>query len=75
MYIVSIFMKFFIFQRKMNNMHSVQLVLVDLVESLVFSLPGTLISVSLTVTLLDIDSLLEALLDAELLLKGTSMSL
>ena len=68
-------MKFFIFQRKMNNMHSVQLVLVNLVESLVFLLPGTLISVSLTVTLLDIDSLLEALLDAELLLKDTSMSL
>ena len=59
----------------MNNMHSVQLVLVNLVESLVFLLPGTLISVSLTVTLLDIDSLLEALLDAELLLKDTSMSL
>ena len=75
MYIISIFMKFFIFQRKMNNMHSVQLVLVNLVESLVFLLPGTLISVSLTVTLLDIDSLLEALLDAELLLKDTSMSL
>ena len=59
----------------MNNMHSVQLVLVNLVESLVFLLPGTLISVSLTVTLLDIDSLLEALLDAELLLKDTSMFL
>ena len=31
-------------------MHSVQLVLVDLVESLVFFLAGTLASVSLTVT-------------------------
>ena len=57
-------------------MHSVQLVLVDLVESLVFLLVGTLTSVSLTVTqftILAVDSLLEALLDAELLLKDTSM--
>ena len=57
-------------------MHSVQLVLVDLVESLVFLLAGTLTSVSLTVTqftILAVDSLLEALLDAELLLKDTSM--
>ena len=53
-------------------MHSVQLVLVDLVESLDFFLAGTLTSVSLTVTqftLLAIDSLLEALLEAELLLR------
>ena len=56
-------------------MHSVQLVLVDLVESLVFFLAGTLTSVSLTVTLLAVDSLLEALLDAEYLLKDTSMFL
>ena len=57
-------------------MHSVQLVLVDLVESLVFFLAGTLTSVSLTVTqftLLAVDSLLEALLHVELLLKHTSM--
>ena len=50
-------------------MHSLQLVLVDLVESLAFILAGTLTSVSLTVTqitLLAVDSLLEALLDAEL---------
>ena len=55
-------------------MHSVQLVLVDLVESLVFFLASKLTSVSLTVTqftLLAVDSLLEALLDAELLLKDT----
>ena len=53
-------------------MHSVQLVLVDLVESLVFFLGGTLTSVSLTetqFTLLAVDSLLEASLDDELLLK------
>ena len=59
-------------------MHSVQLVLVDLVEHLVFFLAGTLTSVSLTVTqftLLAVDSLLEALLDPELLLKDTSMFL
>ena len=59
-------------------MHSVQLVLFDLVESLVFLLAGTLTSVSLTVTqfiLLAVDSLLEALLDAELLLKDISMFL
>ena len=58
--------------------NSVQLVLVDSVESLVFFLVGTLTSVSLTVTqftLLAVDSLLEALLDAELLLKGTSIFL
>ena len=56
----------------------VQLVLVDLVESLVFFLTGTLTSVSLTVTqftLLAVDSLLEAFLDAKLLLKDTSMYL
>ena len=56
----------------------IQLVLVNLVESLVFFLAGTLTSVSLTVTqftLLAVDSLLEALLDAELLLKDTSMFL
>ena len=56
-------------------MNSVELVLVDLVESLVFFLAGTLTSVSITVTqftLQAIDSLLEALLDAELLLKDTS---
>ena len=54
-------------------MHSVQLVLVDLVESLVFFLAGTLTSVSLTVTLLlAVDSLLQAFIDAELLLKDTS---
>ena len=55
-------------------MHSIQLVLVDLVESLVFFLAGTLTSVSLTATqftLLAVDSLLEALLDAELLPKDT----
>ena len=57
-------------------MLSVQLVLVNVVESLVFFLAGTLTSVSLTVTqftLQVIDSLLEALLDAELLLKEASM--
>ena len=56
-------------------MLSVQLVLVNVVESLVFFLAGTLTSVSLTVTqftLQVIDSLLEALLDAELLLKEAS---
>ena len=53
-------------------MHSVQLVLFDLVESLVFFLAGTLTSVSLTVTLLAVDSLLQAFLDAELLTKDTS---
>ena len=60
------------------HLHVVQLVLIDLVESLVFFLAGTLTSVSLTVTqftLLAVDSLLEALLDAELLLKDTSMFL
>ena len=59
-------------------MHSVQLVMVDLVESLAFFLAGTLTSVSLTVTqftLLAVDSLPEALLDAELLLKDNSMFL
>ena len=66
----------------MYIMHSVQLASGDLVESLVFFLGGTLTSVSLTVTqfsLLAVDSLLEALLDAlgdaELLLKDTSMFL
>ena len=59
-------------------MHSVHVhsVHVDLVESLVFFLAGTLTSVSLTITqftLLAVDSLLEALLDAALLLKDTSM--
>ena len=56
----------------------IQLVLVDLVESLVFFLAGTLTSVSLTVTqftLLAVDSLLQAFVDAELLLKDTSMFL
>ena len=48
----------------------IQLVLVDLVESLVFFLAGTLTSVSLTVTQFTI---LEAFLDAELLLKDTSV--
>ena len=55
-----------------------QLVLADLVESLVFFLAGTLTSVSLTVTqftLLAIESLLEALLDAELLPKDNFMFL
>ena len=50
-------------------MHLVILVLVNLVESSVFFLAGTLTSVSLTVTqftLLAVDSLLEALVDAEL---------
>ena len=53
-------------------MHSVQLVLVNLVKCLVFFLVGTLTSASQTVTqftLLAVDSLLEVLLDAELLLK------
>ena len=69
------------FQRKMNKMcitSLIQLVLVNLVESSVFFLAGTLTSLSLTVTqftLLAVDSLLEALLDAELLLKDTSMFL
>ena len=56
----------------------IQLVLVNLVESSVFFLAGILTSVSLTVTqftLLAVDSLLEALLDAELLLKDTSVFL
>ena len=62
----------------MYIMHSVQLASGDLVESLVFFLGGTLTSVSLTVTqftLLVVDSLLDALGDAELLLKDTSMFL
>ena len=59
------------------HLHVVQLVLIDLVESLVFFLAGILTSVSLTVLtiLLAVDSLLEALLDGELLLKDTSMFL
>ena len=47
----------------------------NLVESSVFFLAGSLTSVSLTVTkftLLAVDSLLDALLDDELLLKDTS---
>ena len=47
----------------------------NLVESSVFFLAGSLTSVLLTITqftLLAVDSLLEALLDAELLLKDTS---
>ena len=61
------------------SISSVQLVLVNF-ESLVFFLAGTLTSVSLTITqftLLAVDSLLEAFLDAELhvLLKDTSMFL
>ena len=49
----------------------VQLFMVDSVESLVFFLAGTLTRF----TLLAIDSLLEAVLDAELLLKDTSVLL
>ena len=60
------------------SISSVQLVLVNLVTNLVFFLAGTLTSVSLTTTqftLLAVDSLVEAFLDAELhvLLKDTSM--
>ena len=59
----------------------IQLVLVNLVESLVFFLASTLTSVSLAVTqftILAVDSLLQVFLDAEqpgLLVKDTSMLL
>ena len=59
----------------------IQLVLVNLVESLVFFLASTLASVSLAVTqftILAVDSLLQVFLDAEqpgLLVKDTSMLL
>ena len=62
----------------MNKICIQLFIIVNLVESLVFFLAGTLTSVSLTVTqftLLAVDSLLEALLDSELLLKDTSMFL
>ena len=76
-YNLQYFYEIFCILNKICTSSLIQLVLVNLVKCLVFFLAGTLTSVSLTVTHftpLAVDSLLDALLDGELL-NDTSMCL